>query len=124
MLVTPERITVRLVSCVLFRNRPKQTCLGVSWTTFYTRATFWSRIRFAIYKQNMNLESNLSRFVMNPELKVETFYLDTYESEFPCSVNALRIRIPECDESRNINESRNFCSIVNVFLMCKLQVVS
>ena len=55
--------------------------------------TFWSRIRFAVYTQNMNPESKLSGFIANPELKVESLYPDTFESEFPCCVNALRIRI-------------------------------
>ena len=37
--------------------------------------------------------SSWIRKLLNPELKVETLYPDTKESEFPCSVNALRLRI-------------------------------
>ena len=44
--------------------------------------------------RNQNfLVSSWIRTLLNPELKVETLYSDTYESEFPCSVNALWIRI-------------------------------
>ena len=64
----------------------------------YTEQMFpdscWSRIRFAVYTQNMNPKSKLSGFVMSPELKVETLYPDTYKSEFPFSVNAVRTQIP------------------------------
>ena len=61
--------------------------------------TFWSWIRLPftqktwIWNQNF-LVSSWVRKLLNPELKVETLYPDTFESEFPCSVNALRIWIP------------------------------
>ena len=45
-----------------------------------------------IGSQNFPVSSWI-RKLLNPKLKVETLYLDTYESEFPCSANALRIRI-------------------------------
>ena len=61
--------------------------------------TFWSWIRLPFtqktWVRNQNFPvSSWIRKLLNLELKVETLYLDTYESEFPCSVNALRIWIP------------------------------
>ena len=45
-----------------------------------------------IRNQNFPVSSWI-RKLLNPELQVETLYLDTYESETLCSVNALRIQI-------------------------------
>ena len=54
--------------------------------------TFWSRIHFAVYTQNMNQTFPVSLWIRNLKWK-HCIRIPTHESEFPCSVNTLRIRI-------------------------------